>query len=77
MSSKTLFSSQTHFHIRWSTVPMLDWEAFNSRAEAEETARRLARPYEFYCIEEHKDCKRCEMFWHEKMRGLVPARAPI
>ena len=71
MNSKTLFPSQAHFHIRWSTGSTLDWEAFGTRAEAEATARRLAHPHESYRIEERKQaCKRCATFWREKIRGL-------
>jgi hypothetical protein len=71
MNPKTLFPSNTHFHIRWSTACALDWEAFSTRAEAEETARRLAHPHESYRIEERKQaCKRCATFWREKVRGL-------
>ena len=71
MSSKTLFSSQAHFHVRWSAASGLDWEAFGSQVEAEETARRLAQPHESYRIEKRGlACKRCATFWREKTRGL-------
>jgi hypothetical protein len=71
MNSKTSYPSYTHFHIRWSTASTLDWEAFTTRAEAKETARRLAHPHESYRIEERKQaCKRCATFWREKIRGL-------
>jgi hypothetical protein len=75
MNPKTL-PSNTHFHIRWSAASTLDWEAFSSRGEAEETARRLAHPHESYRIEERRAaCKRCATFWREKMSGLsTPAR---
>jgi hypothetical protein len=43
---------QKHFHIRWANGA-LDWERHDSRAGAEESAKRLARPSEQYVIEEH------------------------
>jgi hypothetical protein len=40
-----------HYHIRWSTSK-LDWEAFSTRAEAENAATQLMRPQENYSIEQ-------------------------
>jgi hypothetical protein len=52
-----------HYHIRWSTnrsVEFLDWEAFESRADAEASAAQLVRADETYTIEERdEDCPRC------------------
>jgi hypothetical protein len=49
-----------HYHIRWAQVPLLDWESFNTRAEAEAGAQLLARRTETYTIEEHGEgCQRC------------------
>jgi hypothetical protein len=48
-----------HYHIRWSGAA-LDWERFNTHAEAEASAKQLARPGETYTIEElDGDCTRC------------------
>jgi len=49
-----------HYHIRWSTKEVLDWEAFESRADAEASAAQLVCPDETYTIEERdEDCPRC------------------
>lgn len=49
-----------HYHIHWSTKEILDWEAFDSSAEAETSAQQLVRPGETYTIEERaENCPRC------------------
>jgi hypothetical protein len=49
-----------HYHIRWSTRPVLDWEPFETRAEAEAVAKQLVRYGETYKIEEFDEsCARC------------------
>ena len=49
-----------HYHIRWSGKEALDWEAFDSRADAEIGAAQLVRFGETYTIEERdQDCARC------------------
>ena len=49
-----------HYHIRWALIPLLDFESFNTRVEAEAGAELLARPGEKYTIEEQEDgCQRC------------------
>jgi hypothetical protein len=49
-----------HYHIRWSGRTALDWECFNTRAEAEASAKQLTRLGETYTIEEHGEaCSRC------------------
>ena len=49
-----------HYHIRWAAIPLLDYESFNSRVEAEAAAQLLARHGEKYTIEEQGDgCQRC------------------
>jgi hypothetical protein len=49
-----------HYHIRWAQIPLLDYEPFYSRVEAEAAAQLLARRGETYRIEEHGDgCQRC------------------
>jgi hypothetical protein len=51
----------THYHIRWSGKALLDWERFNTPAEAEASAKQLLRHGETYTIEEHNDaCPRCQ-----------------
>lgn len=50
----------THYHIRWSTTPILDWLRFDTRAEADAGAKELARPGETYTIDEFDGtCARC------------------
>ena len=41
-----------HYHIRWAEIPLLDYESFNTRVEAEAAAQVLARQSEKYTIEE-------------------------
>lgn len=54
-----------HYHIRWSGKTILDWERFGTSAEAEASAKQLARLGETYAIEEHDGaCPRC----HEMMK---------
>jgi len=49
-----------HFHIRWSTKEVLDWQAFDSHTEATERAAQLVRPGETYKIEKRDEsCPRC------------------
>jgi len=51
---------QVHYHIRWSQIPLLDWESFKTRVQAETAAQLLARLGEKYIIEEQGDgCQRC------------------
>ena len=45
----------THYHIRWSGNVQLDWERFDTPAEAEAAAKQLLRHGETYTIEEHND----------------------
>jgi hypothetical protein len=48
-----------HFHIRWSGEK-LDWEAFNTQAEAERQAKELMLPGESFAVEQFDgDCPRC------------------
>lgn len=50
----------THFHIRWSDSK-LDWEAFQTREDATERAKELARPGETYAIAVFDGtCPRCQ-----------------
>jgi hypothetical protein len=49
-----------HYHIRWAHIPLLDWESFMTRVEAEAAAQVLARRGETYSIEEvGEGCQRC------------------
>src|SRR5215469_6360335 len=50
----------SHYHIRWSSKEVLDWEAHPSRVEAVASANKLVRCGETYTIEERDDrCPRC------------------
>jgi hypothetical protein len=52
-----------HWHIRWSSKTELDWEAFDTRGEAEKSAAQLVRPGETYTIvESDGTCLRCQVF---------------
>jgi hypothetical protein len=67
MNLERVYPPKNHFHIRWSTGSPLDWEAFETRIEAEEVARQLARATEVYKIEEFgRTCRRCAKFWRDK-----------
>jgi hypothetical protein len=49
-----------HYHIRWAQIPLLDWESFTTRVEAEAGGQILARRGETYTIEEYGEgCQRC------------------
>jgi len=49
-----------HYHIRWAQIPLLDYESFNTRVEAEAAAQVLERQGEKHTIEEQGDgCQRC------------------
>jgi hypothetical protein len=53
----------SHYHIHWSGKPTLDWERFDTTADAEANARKLMLPGETYTIEEHgESCPRCLKF---------------
>ena len=60
LAEETLMDRNTpHYHIRWSNAA-LDWERFDTQAEAEASAKQLARPDETYTIEEFEGaCPRC------------------
>ena len=48
-----------HYHIRWSNSKV-DWQAFRSPAEANASARQLARQDEAYAVEKFEGkCWRC------------------
>lgn len=49
-----------HYHIRWSTTGALDWEIFDTRAEAYDAAKLLVRRGETYTVERFDlTCARC------------------
>lgn len=49
-----------HYHIHWSGSDTLDWERFETRSAAEDSARQLVRPGENYTIKEQGEtCPRC------------------
>ena len=55
-----LKDGKLHYHIHWSGKATLDWESFDTSAEAEKSAKQLARIGETYAIEEHGEaCPRC------------------
>jgi hypothetical protein len=52
-----------HYHIKWSGKPALDWERFDTSADAEASARKLALPGETFTVAEHgESCPRCMKF---------------
>jgi hypothetical protein len=56
-------SNGLHYLIKWSGKPVLDWERFDTSADAEANARKLMLPGETYTIEEHgESCPRCLKF---------------
>jgi hypothetical protein len=63
--------TMTHYHIRWSGNVPLDWECFNTYANAEASAKQLLRQGETYTVEEHDEtCPRCRAAMEAKsMRG--------
>lgn len=54
--------SKEHFHIHWSGQENIDWERFDSYADAESAAQELVRHYETYAIEtfDNDTCERCQ-----------------
>lgn len=61
MDCHTDISTQTHYHIRWVASGALDWERHDTRAEAEEAAKQLARSNEKYVIEQFDEaCLLCQ-----------------
>jgi hypothetical protein len=50
----------THYHIRWSTTSLLDWQRFETRPEAQQAAKGLVGSGETCEIEEvDTSCARC------------------
>lgn len=64
---------QLHYHIRWSGKTELDWEGFDTRANAEASAKYLVRPGETYIIEEHgQSCARCAALHSKTAHAAKP-----
>jgi hypothetical protein len=60
MNLKSEPPRRKHFHIRWSGIGELDWERFDTLAEASARALDLVRPGEKFTIEEYQaKCPRC------------------
>lgn len=60
MDRETAISPEIHFHIRWVTSGNLDWERHDTRAQAEESAKRLSRTDERYTIVQFDErCVEC------------------
>ena len=54
-----------HYHIRWSSKELLDWEPFDTRTDAEARAAQLVRSGETFTIEEcDETCPRCTKTFH-------------
>ena len=65
-----------HYHIRWSWRTALDWQCFNTRAEADARAKELVRREETYAIEEHDGaCPRCRAAKELKMEHGTSQKA--
>jgi hypothetical protein len=60
-------SRKTHYHIHWAGKANLDWQAFSTRAEANESAGELTLPGEGYIIEEHGEaCSQCKRLFSSR-----------
>jgi hypothetical protein len=65
-----------HYHIRWSGRTELDWECFDTSADAESNARKLVQMKETYTIEEHDGtCPRCQDAMKTKTAPSAPTGA--
>jgi hypothetical protein len=65
-------SGDLHYHIHWSEKASVDWQRFDTRADAKTSAKQLALPGETYTIEEHdKSCSQCM-----KLMRHIPAPDP-
>ena len=66
-----------HYHIHWARVVPLNWERFNTIAEAEASAGLFVLPGETYAIEEQGEaCQRCRDAEKGKSRDLSRFRRP-
>lgn len=60
--------SEVHFHIRWLLLGELDWERHETRAQAEESAKKLSQRNEQYRIEQFDEsCPKCRTLAHPTM----------
>ena len=56
-----------HYHICWSRVVPLNWECFNTHADAEASAELFILQGETYTIEEHgEECPQCKAAMNQK-----------
>jgi hypothetical protein len=61
MDQEIKSSSKIHFHIRWTGVKRLDWEAFSTRDQADIRAKEFVRQDETYSLEMFDEsCPRCK-----------------
>ena len=60
-----------HYHIHWPRLVPLNWECFNTRADAEASAALVVLQGETYAIKEHGEaCQRCGYAETAKSRDL-------
>jgi hypothetical protein len=68
-SPDTAYSLKLHYHIRWSSSSLLDWQSFASREEAEIAAKELVQENETYTIETATiGCKPCLEAFEQALR---------
>lgn len=64
------YTSELHYHIRWSSSTSLDWQAFENHDQAQTQASRLKRRNETYTIEARRgNCERCNELAEQVIRG--------
>jgi hypothetical protein len=64
-----------HYHIRWAQIPLLDYESFNSRVEADAAAKVLARRGETYTHRWHDSP--CSSRWDAAKAKSADATAKV
>jgi len=50
--NQTSDNLRTHFHIFWTQNQLMDWQCFETRADATMRAMELAQPGETFSVEE-------------------------
>ena len=71
-------SPRFHFHIHWNSKENLDWEGFDSHAEALARALEIARPGEMFVIEEiSATCPVCEPASLKPYSSLAPGPTEV
>ena len=67
-------AAQPHYHIRWSDTGDLDWQVFDTAAEANSAATSIVLRGETYVIEETGEtCSHCtglELNWTHVKPGM-------